>query len=177
MYNECYFYPWKEQLWSFNLRNNIYLGLKQGRRSMVFCFDLSGWDLPTHGASCCVLYWCLWRDELWMSKGAPTWFETFWSYGVKAIDYWTIFSNNVFGKSKLKKIIGIWRCSWYLLKSSWGVRFNRVYITISRAKMREMLIFEWILFAGNLNKLQKLCLKGKIIWVLNVVHIVEFWKF
>ncbi len=137
--------------------------MKQGRRSMVFCFDLSGWDLPTHGASCCVLYWCLWRDELWMSKGAPTWFETFWSYGVKAIDYWTIFSNNVFGKSKLKKIIGIWRCSWYLLKSSWGVRFNRVYITISRAKMREILIFEWILLLEIRTNCKKIVWKEKLV--------------
>jgi hypothetical protein len=23
--------------------------------------------------------------------GAPTWFKTAWSYGVEAIDYWTIF--------------------------------------------------------------------------------------
>jgi len=26
-----------------------------------------------------------------MSKGAPTWFETLWSYGVKTIDYSTVF--------------------------------------------------------------------------------------
>ncbi len=27
-----------------------------------------------------------------MNRCASTWFETVWSYGVKAIDYWTIFS-------------------------------------------------------------------------------------
>jgi hypothetical protein len=131
---------------------------------MVFCFDLSGSDLPTHGASCCALSWCLWRDELRMNKGAPTWFETFWSCGVKAIDYWTIFSNNVFGKSKLKKkIIGIWRCSWCLLKSSWGVRFNRVYFTIFRAKMREILIFEWILLLEIRTNCKKIVWKEKLV--------------
>jgi hypothetical protein len=28
-------------------------------------------------------------------KGALTWFETGWSYGVKAIDYWTIFQMKI----------------------------------------------------------------------------------
>jgi hypothetical protein len=32
------------------------------------------------------------QKALSMSKGAPTWFKTIWSYNVKAIDHWTIFS-------------------------------------------------------------------------------------
>jgi hypothetical protein len=27
-----------------------------------------------------------------MNRGALLWFETIWNYGVKAIDYWIIFS-------------------------------------------------------------------------------------
>ncbi len=46
-------------------------------------------NIPNHSAS--------WHalgifKKLTMSRGAVTWFETVWSYGVKAIDYWTIFS-------------------------------------------------------------------------------------
>jgi hypothetical protein len=49
-----------------------------------------------------------------------------------------------------------------LLESPWGVRFNRVYFTIFRAKAQKMLIFEWILLLVIQKKLQKLGLKGKI---------------
>jgi hypothetical protein len=30
-----------------------------------------------------------------MSRGAPSWFEIVWSYGVEAIDYWIIFSMKI----------------------------------------------------------------------------------
>ncbi len=57
--------------------------------SKVVCFVLSCWDLPNHGTSCCALDIL---GKLLMSKVAPTWFETVWSHGVGAIDYWIIFS-------------------------------------------------------------------------------------
>jgi hypothetical protein len=76
--------------------------------------------------------------------GAPTWSETVWSYGVEAIDYWTIFSM----KTKWNQN---WKLYWnlgvffMLLESLQRGRFNRVYFTIPRAKVWEILIFEWIL--------------------------------
>jgi hypothetical protein len=45
--------------------------------------------------------WYLWKAL--MSKGALTWFETIWSYGVEAIDYCTIFSMRI--NLKKKKVI------------------------------------------------------------------------
>jgi hypothetical protein len=41
-------------------------------------------SLSNHSASCCPLDI---SEKLLMSKGAPSWFETVWSYGVEAIDY------------------------------------------------------------------------------------------
>jgi hypothetical protein len=44
--------------------------------------------------------WYIWKAL--MSKGALTWFETIWSYGVEAIDYCTIFSMRInFFKKKV----------------------------------------------------------------------------
>ncbi len=55
-----------------------------------------------------------------------------------------------------------------LLECPSCVRFNWVYFTVFRAKVWKVLIFEWIFVAENSKKLQKLGLKGKISWVLNV---------
>ncbi len=63
--------------------NQIYLWSK------VVCFIFSHLDLPNHGASCHALGIF---KKLSISRGAPTWFETLWIYGVETIDYWTIFS-------------------------------------------------------------------------------------
>jgi hypothetical protein len=62
------------------------LFMKQGS---LFCFVLSCWDLPNHSTS--------WHTlgtfrKFSVSRVYWTWFETVWSYGVKAIDYWTISS-------------------------------------------------------------------------------------
>jgi hypothetical protein len=46
-----------------------------------------------------------------MSRDAVTGFETVWSYGVKAIDYWTIFSMKL-NKIETENCIGIWGRSW-----------------------------------------------------------------
>jgi hypothetical protein len=48
----------------------------------LFC--MSCLDLPNHGTS---LHTLGIFGILLMSRGAPTWFETVWSYGVEAIDY------------------------------------------------------------------------------------------
>jgi hypothetical protein len=48
----------------------------------LFC--LSCLDLPNHGTSFHTLGIF---GKLLMSRGAPTWFQTVWSYGVEAIDY------------------------------------------------------------------------------------------
>jgi len=45
-------------------------------------------ESPSQSVSSCTLGIA---GKFLMSKGAPTWFETVWSYGVEAIDYWTIF--------------------------------------------------------------------------------------
>jgi hypothetical protein len=45
---------------------------------------LSCKNLPNHGTSCCALGLF---GKLLMNRGAPTWFETIWSYDVEAIDY------------------------------------------------------------------------------------------
>jgi hypothetical protein len=58
-------------------------------------------DPPDHGASCHALDNF---EKLSMSRGALTWFGTAWSYGVEAIDYWTIFLNENEINSKLKTV-------------------------------------------------------------------------
>jgi hypothetical protein len=42
-----------------------------------------------------------------MSKVASTWFEIVWTFGVEAIDYWTIFSIKL-NEIKTENYIGIW---------------------------------------------------------------------
>jgi hypothetical protein len=123
------------------------------RQSKVVCFVLFWFvRLRSPNSRCFMLGSLGMFEEFWMGKGAPTRFETLWSNGVKAIDYWTIFSI-FFWKIKTEK--NYWNLEVFLvlLKSSWGVRFNRVYFTIFRAKMWKILVFEWIL----LLKIQKNC--------------------
>ncbi len=58
--------------------------------SKVVCFVLFVMlrsHKPQHFMPCSWLF-----GKLSMSRGALTWFETVWSYGVEAIDYWIIFS-------------------------------------------------------------------------------------
>jgi hypothetical protein len=57
------------------------LSMKQG---CLFCFS----DLPNDSTSCHVISIF---GKLSMSRGALTWFEIVWSYGVETIDYWIIF--------------------------------------------------------------------------------------
>jgi hypothetical protein len=108
----------------------------------LFC--LSSWDLPNQDALCLSLSIF---GKLLMSRGTPTWFETIWSYGVEAIDHWTIFSMKTEQNWN-------WKCYWnlgeflMLLESLWQVRFNRVYFTIFRAKVWKIIIFEWFLLLG-----------------------------
>jgi hypothetical protein len=49
-----------------------------------------------------------------------------------------------------------------LLESPQHLKLNKVYFIIFRANVWKILIFEWIFVAGDLNKLQKLGLEGKI---------------
>jgi hypothetical protein len=81
----------------------------------VVCFVLSCWDLPNHDTSCCTLHIFL---KLSMSRGAPTWFETVWSYSVEVIDYWIIsFCEWKLNKTETENCIGIWSCSWCCWKA------------------------------------------------------------
>jgi hypothetical protein len=117
--------------------------------------------------------------KLSMSKGAPTWFETVWSYNVQAIDHGTIFS------VKTKKKIWSWKLYWNLraflalLESPQQVRFNKIYFTIFRAKVWKILIFECILLPEFQINYKKLGLEGKISWAFNVLTFrnFQFWKF
>ncbi len=73
----------------------------------MFCFVRL--RSPKSHASCRALciYW-----KLLTSKGAPTWFETAWSYDVEVVDYWTIFSMKKREKLKLKKLLEFVGNSW-----------------------------------------------------------------
>jgi hypothetical protein len=77
---------WKSKL----IKREIFKSIYEAKVVCFVLFCLSSWDLPNHGASWCMLG--IFRKIL-MSRGAPTWFETVWSYSVETIDYWTIFSN------------------------------------------------------------------------------------
>jgi hypothetical protein len=55
--------------------------MKQGS---LFCFVRHVEILQNHSASCHAIGSF---GKLSMSRGAPTWFEAVWSYGVEAIDY------------------------------------------------------------------------------------------
>jgi hypothetical protein len=50
-----------------------------------------------------------------MSRGALTWFETIWSYDVKAIDYFL--DENKIKFKKNEKFIGIWGVFLVLVES------------------------------------------------------------
>jgi hypothetical protein len=115
----------------------------------------------------------------WMSKGSLTWFEIVWSYGVEAVDYWTIFSMKI--KSNRN-----WKLYWNLrvflvlfeespqLNES---RFNQVYFTIFRAKVWNMLFWSGFFGLEIQNKLQKLSLEGKSVEPTICFHIVKFRNF
>jgi hypothetical protein len=98
------------------------------------------------------------ESSQWVSRGALTWFEIAWSYGVEAIDYWIIFSIKILIQLKLKIVLEFGAFLALLESSSW-VRFNKVYFTIFRAKVWKILTFEWIL----LLEIQTNCEKN---WVL-----------
>jgi hypothetical protein len=103
---------------------------------------LSCWDLSNHGVSCYALDIF---GKLLMSRGASTWLQIVWSYGVEAIDRWINFSVKI--KSNWN-----WKLYWnmgvflVLLESPWWIRFNRFYFIIFRGSVWKILIFEWILF-------------------------------
>ncbi len=73
-------------------------------KGSLFCFVMLGAPESLWCFMSCSWYFQKALDEL----GAPTWFETVWSYGVKVIDYWTIFSKLwKLSKIKTENCIGI----------------------------------------------------------------------
>jgi hypothetical protein len=114
------------------------------------------------------------ESSQWVSRGALTWFETVWSYGVKVIDYWTIFS------MKTKQNWN-WKLYWnlgeflLLLESPQQVRFNRVYFTTFRDKVWKILIFDWILLLktgfGRKNQLSPQC-----VHIYIYIYVYIYWK-
>jgi hypothetical protein len=102
-----------------------------------------------------------------MSRGAPIWFETVWNYGVEAINYWIIFSNENLIKSKLKKLLEM-ETFMVLLQSPRWVKFNKKKFTIFRAKVWNILILEWILLLEIQTNCKNWVWKGKITWALIV---------
>ncbi len=84
------------------------------------------------------------------------------NYDVEAIDYWTIFSM----KTKWNQN---WKLYWnlgvflMLLESIQRATFNRVYFTIPRAKVWEILIFEQILLIELQTNCKNCKMEGKIL--------------
>jgi hypothetical protein len=113
--------------------------------SKVVCFVcvLSCWDVPNYNATCHILGIF---EKLLMSRGASTWFEIVWNYGVESIDCWTNFPMKI-NLNQNWKLYWNLRCFWCCWKGlAWQVRFNRVYFTILKAKVwKKILIFELIL--------------------------------
>jgi len=101
------------------------------KESSLFCFFVmlkspKPWHFMSHTLDI--------FGNLLMSKGALTWFETIWSYGVKAIDCWTIFSMKTRQNQDWKLYWNL-RAFLVLLESPWQGRFNRIYFTIFKAKV------------------------------------------
>jgi len=154
-----------------------HLSMKQGS---LFC--LSGSDLSNHDTSCRALG--IFGKLSMLHRLASTWFETVWSYGVEAIDYWTLFS-----QWKLNQIVN-WKLYWNLGgvrgvsgKASMWVRFNKIEFnfTIFRAKVWKTLILEWILLLEIQTNLINLGLEWNNLMSPQCVHIAEFrnsqlWK-
>jgi hypothetical protein len=140
------------------------LSMKQGSLFGFVC-----WDLPTRVFHAALL---VSLESSWWVR----WFETVWSYGVEAIDYWTKFSMKI---KKNKK----WKLYWnlgvlvILLESPQQVRCNKVHFTIFRTKVWKILIFEWILLLEIETNWNKLGWEGKICWALNVFTLPNFRKF
>jgi hypothetical protein len=109
-------------------------------------FVLSLCDLPNHGTSCHALGIF---GKLLMNRGAPTWFETVWSYGVEAIDYWTMFS------MKWKTVLefeGVLKCCWKALSYSDVMEFISQF---SELRCGRHWFWRVDFVAQNSNKLQK----------------------
>jgi len=135
-------------IWTLN--SSPYKAESHDLMSCLFCFVLfvTPRDLSNHGCfMLCTLG--IFRKLSMTSRCALTWFETVWSYGAEAIDYWTIFSIKIKSKSKSKSKLQTvleFEGVLYIVGKLWeGVRFIKVYFTISRAKVWKILIFEWIL--------------------------------
>jgi hypothetical protein len=107
----------------------ISLSMKQGN---LFCF-VCHIEISQTTALHAMLLMSL-ESSLWVG-GALTWFETVWSYGVEAIDYWTIFSMKTNSNQNWKQYWDSRVCLMLLESPRWRVRFNRVYFTIFRAKV------------------------------------------
>ncbi len=133
------------------LNSSPYKGESHDLMSCLFCFVLFCFVChtersvkPRHFMLCTL---GIFRKLSMTSRCALTWFETVWSYGAEAIDYWTIFSIKIKSKpkSKLQTVLEF-EGVLYIVGKLWeGVRFIKVYFTISRAKVWKILIFEWIL--------------------------------
>jgi hypothetical protein len=95
--------------------------------STLFCFVLSHWDLPNHGASCHALGIF---GKLLMSRGASMWFETIWSDSVESFFQWK--SNKI----ETKNGTGIWKCPWW-------VRFNRLISQFSELRCGRYYFLRW----------------------------------
>ncbi len=112
----------------------------------MFCFV--DWGLPKHGFMSHSWY-------LLMIKGAPIWIgPTMWKLLI--IEPFSLWKLNKIKTGNCNEIRGHSWCCW----SPQWVRFKKLCFTIL-ANVCKILISEWILFAGNQNKLQKLGLGGK----------------
>jgi hypothetical protein len=122
-------------------------------KGSLFCFVMLGAPESPWCFMSCSWYFQKALDEL----GAPTWFETVWSYGVKV--YWLLNHFLKIVKIKTEKCIGIWGrswCCWKALGESNLIEFISQFLKLMCERY-------WFL-----QKLQKLGLEGKISWALNV---------
>jgi hypothetical protein len=77
-------------------------------------------------------------------RGALAWVHGIWTYHVKVLEYWMIFSLKI----KLNcswKFRRNWNVSWVLLERSWWEGFNGIYLVRFEFRMWEILIFKWFL--------------------------------
>ncbi len=129
-------------------------------------------DLPNHSTLCHVLHILV---KLLMSRGALTWFETFWSYGGEAIDYWTIFQWKL-NKIETEKFIRIWGRSWCCWKAL--VTSNLIKIISQFSELRCGRYWFLIGFCyWKFKKIAKIGFERKNELTLRCVHIAEFKKF
>jgi len=129
-----------------------YLSIKEGS---LFCFV----SFMPH-------FWSF--GKLSMNKRTPTWFATFWSFRVEAIDYWNIFSMKN-GNIKLYWNLGLSWCYWKLYNELDLIEF----ISQFSEPRCERYWFLSEFCSKNSNKLQKMGLEGKTNWPFNVFGLLN----